>query len=196
MKKITRFAMAGLMFAALTVSGLLAQAVSTYDQHELFSPYFFRADGNEMRSASGQPGPKYWQNRADYLIRATLNEQDTTISGEVTINYTNNSSDKLDFLWLQLDQNLFRPDSRGAATTPVSGDRFDVKGFARGGYDIESGAETYGVETYSVTPVITDARMQVRLQAPVKPDGDKIVLRIKYSFAIPVYGADRMGRLY
>jgi hypothetical protein len=195
MKKIQRFAMAGLMLAALPVSGLLAQTASGYDQHELFSPYFFRTDGNEYRSASGQPGPKYWQNRADYLIRATLNERDTTINGEVTINYTNNSPDKLDFLWLQLDQNLFRPDSRGAATTPISGDRFDVKGFSAGGYHIESVEITYNAKTYSVTPVITDARMQVRLQTPVKPEGDKIKVKVKYSFAIPVYGADRMGRL-
>jgi hypothetical protein len=195
MNKIQRFVLAGLMLAALPVSGVIAQTPSNYDQHELFSPYFFRVNGNEFRSASGQPGPKYWQNRADYLIRATLNEQDTTISGEVTINYTNNSPDKLDFLWLQLDQNLFRPDSRGAATTPVTGDRFDVKGFSKGGYHIESVEVIYNARTYSVTPVITDARMQVRLQAPVKPDGDKIVVKVKYSFAIPVYGADRMGRL-
>jgi len=195
MKKIQRVVVAALMLAAMPVSGLFAQTTSNYDQHELFSPYFFRTDGNEYRSASGQPGPKYWQNRADYMIRATLNEQDTTINGEVTINYTNNSPDKLDFLWLQLDQNLFRPDSRGAATTPVSGDRFDVKGFSAGGYHIESVEITYNTKTYSVAPVITDARMQVRLQMPVKPDGDKIKVKVKYSFAIPVYGADRMGRL-
>jgi len=188
-------ALAGFMLVALPVSQLAAQTTSHYDPHELFGPYFFRSDGNEVRSASGQPGPNYWQNRADYVIRATLNEQDTTISGEVTINYTNNSPDKLDFLWLQLDQNLFRPDSRGAATTPVSGDRFDVKGFSKGGYHIESVEVTYATKSYAVTPVISDARMLVRLQAPVKGGGDKIKVRVKYSFAIPVYGADRMGRL-
>src|SRR3984957_12075311 len=163
MKKIQRFVMAALMLAAMPVSGLFAQTTSNYDQHELFSPYFFRTDGNEYRSASGQPGPKYWQNRADYLIRATLNEQDTTINGEVTIDYTNNSPDKLDYLWLQLDQNLFKPNSRGAAVTPISGDRFDVRGFNRGGYHIESVSVTYKGETYKADTVISDARMQVRL---------------------------------
>jgi hypothetical protein len=185
----------GLILAALPQLGLVAQKVSKYDQHELFSPYFFRTDGNEYRSVSGRPGSKYWQNKADYQIRATLNEQDTTINGEVTINYTNNSPDKLDFLWLQLDQNLFRPDSRGAATTPVTGDRFDVKGFSKGGYHIESVEVTYATKSYAVAPVITDARMMVRLQAPVKANGDKIKLKVKYRFAIPMYGADRMGRL-
>ena len=120
MKKIQRFAIAGLILVVLPGARLLAQTTSNYDPHELFGPYFFTTNGNEYRSAGGQPGPKYWQNRADYLIRATLNEEDTTIRGEVTIDYTNNSPDKLDFLWLQLDQNLFRPDSRGAATTPVT----------------------------------------------------------------------------
>ena len=168
MKTILRLAIAGLMFAALPVSNLLAQAPSNYDQHELFSPYFFRYDGNDYRSASGQPGPKYWQNRADYLIRATLNEQDTAINGEVTINYTNNSPDKLDFLWLQLDQNLFRPDSRGAATTPVSGDRFDVKGFSKGGYHIESVEIVYGEKTYAVAPIISDARMHGEVEDACK----------------------------
>ena len=187
--------MGGLLLAALPGTTVLAQSPSNYDQHEIFSPYFFRTDGNVYRSASGAPGPKYWQNRADYLIRATLNEQDTTVSGEVSIFYTNNSPDKLDFLWLQLDQNLFRPDSRGAATTPVSGDRFDVKGFSKGGYHIESVDVTYEGKTYTVTPVISDARMQVRLQTPVKADGDKITVKVKYNFAIPLYGADRMGRL-
>ncbi|HTJ11955.1 MAG TPA: M1 family metallopeptidase, partial [Dinghuibacter sp.] len=195
MKKLQRFAMGGLLLAALPSSGVLAQTTSSYSPHELFSPYFFRTDGNVYRSASGAPGPKYWQNRADYVIKATLDEPDTTINGEVTINYTNNSPDKLDFLWLQLDQNLFRPDSRGAATTPISGDRFDVKGFSKGGYHIESVEVTYEGKTYAVTPIISDARMQVRLQAPVKADGDKITVRVKYNFAIPVYGADRMGRL-
>jgi len=195
MRNLHRLVVAGLMLAALPAAQLAAQATSNYDPHELFGPYFFRTDGNEIRSASGQPGPMYWQNRADYLIRATLNEQDTTINGEVTINYTNNSPDKLDYLWLQLDQNLFKPDSRGAATTPVTGDRFDVKGFSKGGYHIEAVEVTYDTKSYAVVPVITDARMLVRLHTPVKPSGDKIKVRVKYSFAIPVYGADRMGRL-
>lgn len=195
MKKIQRLAVAGLMLAALPVTQLFAQSTSNYDPHELFGPYFFRTNGNDIRSASGQPGPKYWQNRADYLIRASLNEQDTTVDGEVTINYTNNSPDRLDFLWLQLDQNLFRSDSRGAATTPVSGDRFDVKGFSKGGYHIESVKVTYDAKSYPVDPVISDARMLVRLHTPVRSNGGKITVRVKYNFAIPVYGADRMGRL-
>jgi hypothetical protein len=125
-----------------------------------------------------------------------LNEPDTTLKGNVTINYTNNSTDSLNYLWLQLDQNLFNPDSRGAATTLVTGDRFDVKGYTKGGYHIESASVIYKGKMYKIDPVITDTRMQLRLPFAVKPHGDKIDIRVNYFFSIPQYGADRMGRLY
>ncbi len=167
-----------------------------YDHSELFGPITWPTTGSLLRSPNGQPGAKYWQNKADYTIKASLNElpKDTTVTGEVTINYTNNSPDKLNFLWLQLDQNLFKPDSRGAATTPVTGDRFDVKGFSRGGYHIASVTVTYMQKSYTVIPVITDARMQVRLKTPLAASGGKIQVKVNYDFSIPFYGADRMGR--
>src|SRR6202046_4489902 len=147
-----------------------------YDHNEVFGPIVWPTTTGDTRSASGQPGQHYWQNRADYQIKATLDEgsQDTTITGEVTISYTNNSPDNLDYLWLQLDQNLFKPDSRGAATTPIGGARFAVKGFNRGGYHIVSVSVTYKGQTYNVDPVITDARMQVRLNTPMGAKGEKI----------------------
>ena len=184
-----------LLLAANTSSAQTTDSVK-YDHNDIFGPITWPVTSGNTRSANGQPGENYWQNRADYLIHATLTEgkQDTTITGDVTINYTNNSPDKLDYLWLQLDQNLFKPDSRGAAVTPMSGDRFDVKGFNRGGYHIESVSVTYKNQTYTVTPIITDARMQVRLNTPMGAKGDKIIVKINYSFSIPVYGADRMGR--
>ena len=183
----------------LTITNASAQTTPDsikYDHNDLFGPITWPTTTGDTRSASGQPGQNYWQNRANYLIHASLNEtpQDTTITGDVTIDYINNSPDKLDYLWLQLDQNLFKPDSRGAAVTPISGDRFDVKGFNRGGYHIESVSVTYKGETYKVDPVINDARMQVRLNTPLGAKGDKILVKINYSFSIPFYGADRMGR--
>jgi len=167
-----------------------------YDHQDVFGPITWPVTTGNTRSANGQPGVNYWQNRADYIIHATLNEatDDTTITGDVTVNYTNNSPDNLDYLWMQLDQNLFRPDSRGAAVTPYTGDRFDVKGFSRGGYRIKSVSVTYKGQTYNVDPVITDARMQLRLRNPMTGKGDKITVKVEYSFSIPFYGADRMGR--
>jgi len=185
-----------LLAAVNTASAQTTTDSIKYDHNEVFGPIVWPTTGGDTRSASGQPGKSYWQNRADYQIRATLDEgaQDTTITGDVNITYTNNSPDNLDYLWLQLDQNLFKPDSRGAATTPIGGDRFDVKGFNRGGYHIESVSVTYKGQTYKVDPVITDARMQVRLNTPMAGKGEKIQIKVNYNFSIPFYGADRMGR--
>jgi len=189
---------AGIVLMLLIAINASAQTTDTikYDHQDLFGPITWPVTSGNTRSANGNPGEHYWQNRADYLIKAALNEaqQDTTITGEVTISYTNNSPDQLDHLWLQLDQNLFKPGSRGADVTPYTGDRFDVKGFSRGGYHIEAVSVTYKTQTYTVEPVITDARMQVRLHAPLGAKGDKIQVKVKYKFAIPFYGADRMGR--
>ena len=175
---------------------IFAQDTSIYNKNQVFDPLFMTHDGTEFRSANGAPGPKYWQNSVNYSIRATLNEKDTMINGNVTINYVNNSPDELKYLWLQLDQNLFNPDSRGAATTLVTGDRFDVKGYTKGGYHIGSASVIYKGKSYKIDPVITDTRMQLRLPFTVRPNGDKILVKVEYSFSIPEYGADRMGRLY
>src|SRR5210317_1960988 len=63
------------------------------------------APPNTYRTASGAPGKDYWQQRADYKIKATLNENKNTITGEETITYYNNSPDNLSYVWLQLEQN-------------------------------------------------------------------------------------------
>ncbi len=195
MKRVT-----SLFFYLVTVfvfsQSVAAQDSSIYNKNQVFDPSFLSRGGTEFRSADGAPGPKYWQNSADYSIHATLDEKDTTLKGNVTINYTNNSPDELKYLWLQLDQNLFNPDSRGAATTLVTGDRFDVKGYTKGGYHIESASVVYKGKSYKIEPVITDTRMQLRLPFTVKGNGDKIEVKVNYWFSIPQYGADRMGRLY
>ena len=79
--------------------GLFAQ--SNYNNKEAFNPQFYPYPGNEFRSASGEPGSKYWQNRADYKITSSLNTESHTVTGNVEISYTNNSPDNLKFLWLQ-----------------------------------------------------------------------------------------------
>lgn len=179
-----------------SVQGQQAAGGNGYNPQDYFLSTFNLPAGNEFRSANGTPGPMYWQNRADYLIHATLSEKDTSISGDVTITYTNNSPDKLDYLWLQLDQNAFNPASRGLATIPPDGDRFDGDERNHGGFTISSVAILYKGKTYTTKPVITDTRMQLRLEHPLLPKGDKISITIQYSFAIPQHGADRLGRLY
>src|SRR5436309_12509397 len=62
---------------------------------------------NLIREGAGTPGPRYWQQRADYTIRATLDTATHTIAGSETLRYANNSPDTLHYLWLQLDQNIY-----------------------------------------------------------------------------------------
>src|SRR5919198_329905 len=64
-----------------------------------------------VRSASGAPGPDYWQQRADYVIRATLDTAGSVIRGTERIHYENHSPDTLTFLWVQIEQNIFAPNS-------------------------------------------------------------------------------------
>src|SRR5687768_3803750 len=62
---------------------------------------------NEQRTASGAPGHKYWQQRADYTINVELDDAKQRLTGSETITYYNNSPDSLPYLWLQLDQNIW-----------------------------------------------------------------------------------------
>ena len=96
---------------------------SKYDYHDAFAPFFYTKNGTEYRAATGEPGPKYWQNRADYQLAATLNDETNEITGTEIVTYTNNSPQKMEFVWMMLDQNLFKQDSRGSAIIPVAGSR-------------------------------------------------------------------------
>ena len=70
---------------------------SNYNYNETFANNFYTKNATETRSASGQPGAKYWQNRTDYSLTASLNEQTKEIIGSEILTYTNNSPDKLGF---------------------------------------------------------------------------------------------------
>ncbi|MCU7552039.1 M1 family metallopeptidase [Chitinophagaceae bacterium LB-8] len=172
----------------------IAHAQSSYDNREAFSPLFYQQNGNPYRSASGEPGPGYWQNRADYKINCTLDTAMHKISGDVEIIYTNNSPDKLKFLWLQLDQNIYKKDSRASATTTQSGGRWANAKFTEGSV-IKSIAVDANGNKYTPQYNVNDTRMQVWLQQPLKASGDKMKLSIAFEFTVPEYGTDRMGRL-
>src|SRR5579864_6374662 len=86
-----------------------------YNPLVTFAPLTLPDPPNAYRSADGSPGPAYWQNRADYEIKASLDVASKTLSGEEVITYTNNSPSTLDVLWVQLDQNTYRKDARSGA---------------------------------------------------------------------------------
>src|SRR4030095_16033697 len=174
---------------------LIGQAQeSKYNNHEAFYPLFYPQSGNDYRSASGQPGPKYWQNRADYKINCTLDTGLHLVVAEVEIIYTNNSPDNLNFLWLQLDQNIYRKDSRASATTTQTGGRWANTKFTQGEIlkSVLIGAEG---KSYSPKSVITDTRMQLWLNEELKAGGGLLKVKINYQFDIPEYRTDRMGRV-
>jgi hypothetical protein len=89
---------------------------SNYDYHDAFAP-FFLYKMEQQHGPRGQPA-EYWQNRADYVLTAKLNAQNNEIVGTDIITYTNNSPDTMSFIWMNLDQNLFKSDSRGNAVVP------------------------------------------------------------------------------
>lgn len=179
---------------ALILFSTFSFAQSNYDAKEAFNPQFYPYPGTDVRSSSGLPGPKYWQNRADYRINTTLDTAKHKVSGDVEITYTNNSPDNLKFLWLQLDQNIYRDDSRGSATTTETGGRWANAKFTQGDV-IKTANVEYNGKRYAAKYNITDTRMQVWLNEALPAAGGKIVLGIQFEFDVPEYGTDRMGRL-
>jgi Peptidase family M1 domain len=175
---------------------LHAQDETNYNPHDLFTQSFHMPAGNEFRSAKGIPGPLYWQNTSSYLIHATFSEKDTSVTGDVTITYTNNSPDELDYLWLQLDQNIFKSSSRSVAATKYPDNYFSSISPTNTGYQIKDVSITQHNKAYNVTPIITDTRMQLRLDKAMLTKGDSISVKINFSFNIPMDGAGRFGRQY
>ncbi|KUY14403.1 peptidase M1 [Elizabethkingia miricola] len=176
----------------LAVSNLSAQQASNYDYKEAFKEPFYTYNGNEFRSASGQPGTKYWQNHANYVLNITLDDAQNLFTGSAEVQYTNNSPDELKFIWFQLDQNLFKKESRGSAMIPLNNSRYGSSNSDfEGGYTIKS----VKVDGKEVKYTITDTRMQVDLPKELKSNGGSVKVKIDYAFVSPEDGADRMGYL-
>ena len=171
---------------------IFAQEASKYDPHETFDPNFLVQPGTSCRSGSGQPGPGYWQNEADYKLSAVLDDTANTLAVHEVITYRNNSPNSLAYLWLQLDQNLFRKDSRGTATEPLGGTRLAPRQFTQG-FVLKTVKVSLNGKSSEAHYVVTDTRMQVMLPEAMKPKGDEVEITFDYSFEIPPYGSDRMG---
>ncbi len=160
----------------------LSFAQSKYHPADLFPSMPLLPPGNEYRTATGEPGPSYWQNKADYLLDVALDAKNNVISGSATISYTNNSPKALSALWMQLEQNVFKKDSRGIKsklflykdTVAVTPD---------GGYQIESIKLADGAPG-DIKYHIYDTRMQLELAQPLL-SGQKISFSIRYSYKFP-----------
>ena len=185
-------------FSSVFAQETPGKPLSNYNYYDAFASGFYTKNATETRSASGQPGPKYWQNRADYQLTANLNEATNEITGTEVLTYTNNSPDKLSFLWLYLDQNLFNKDSRGNAVIPMEGSRNGADG-----QDFDGGHKIKSVKIVSLVNgkqvekeakfTIVDTRMQIDLPQELKANGANVKLKIDFTFISPLYGSDRMG---
>jgi hypothetical protein len=150
------------------------------------------------RSASGAPGRAYWQQRADYTLRATLHEAKRAVTGAGTITYHNNSPDTLKYLWVQLDQNMFRSDSdnRNIATIPsreawqktgAEGVKFDA---LRANFDsraFDGGIQVANVKALGggvLHTVVNKTMMRIDLPQPLKP-GARFSFALEWRFNIP-----------
>lgn len=191
------------LFCALAVGQQVnAQmpTISKYDHRDAFNPLFNFMPGTAYRSGTGSPGPMYWQNKADYKINIKLDEEANALAGDVEITYKNNSPDKLPFIWLQLDQNQFNSESRGGKTTSITGGRFGNTGFD-GGYTVKFVSvekntqigKKQSLKSIYAEHLIDDTRMQIRLAESILPN-EEVKIKIFYSFKIPQYGSDRMGK--
>ncbi len=151
-------------------------------------------DPNVYRTAGGSPGPQYWQQRADYDIKARLDEQARRIEASETIVYTNGSPDTLNFLWVQLDQNRFRRDSlqqrsqTGAKAEDGVSDQLSFGALRKHqslkdndyGFVLNKVADGQGRD---LPHVVVDTMMRIDLPSPLRP-GAKQTLRIDWAFNI------------
>jgi len=153
---------------------------------------------NTIRTASGAPGHAYWQQRADYTIRATLDESRRALQGAGTITYYNNSPDSLKYLWLQLDQNIYAQgsDARQTATLPSrqawagataqTGLKYDgLRSLLEqrtfpGGFDILAVKDSGG---RALPYTINKTMMRIDLPQPLKP-GARVTFSVDWRYNI------------
>lgn len=144
---------------------------------------------NEYRSASGAPGPSYWQQRADYQIEVELNDKNQSITGSEMITYTNNSPDELRYLWVQLDQNMRASTSatqltqntqlRDSLPAKIVEEQLGAVDFD-GGYKIKYVTDASGK---ALPYTINKTMMRVEVPQPLKK-GDTFTFGVSWSYNV------------
>ncbi|GAA4361667.1 M1 family metallopeptidase [Hymenobacter saemangeumensis] len=178
----------GLVLAAAAQLPALAQLTNSgtdkFAQLETTLP-----SPNVYRTASGAPGPQYWQQRADYAIKVTLDDEKQAIRGSETITYTNLSPDTLPYLWVQLDQNIMDKNSMTTSTqvSSIQNDKFSFQALDHlirndfdGGFKIES---VTGADGKKLPYVINYTMMRVDLPRPLRPK-QKVSFNISWHYNI------------
>ena len=167
----------------------------SYDTNKFSQMYDLLATPNMFRTASGAPGPAYYQQQADYKIDIELDEKNSKLTGSETITYYNNSPDTLDYLWVQLDQNQAAKNSQSPLAenqktqevfTPNNfANKFLKQGLERG-FNIEYIKDSKG---NAMPYTINQTMMRIDLPTPMK-SGEKISFSIKWWYNINNYRQD------
>ena len=167
-----------------------------YNQSKFKQLYEEFSTPNTYRSASGAPGPDYYQQQADYVMDIRLDDKNAKIYGEETITYHNNSPDNLEFLWVQLDQNVRARDSKSplrngdAVNFAYSASRFNKTYNEEkfdGGFNVESVKDAAGKP---LSHTINQTMMRINLPQALK-SGEKVSFSIKWWYNIPDHTVNR-----
>ncbi|MFQ5747962.1 MAG: M1 family metallopeptidase [Planctomycetota bacterium] len=148
------------------------------DEITLFSPLDLPAPGM-VRNGAGAPGPEYWQQQADYVMEASLDPETRLVRGRAHVTYTNNSPDGLDYLWLNLEQNIFRKDSIGNLVdgrTAIGMQNAEGNGYLI--RHLRSGGKKLPFHVY-------DTLARVELPAPIPPGGGVFEFDLEWTFIVP-----------
>ena len=196
MKKFTLLLLLpAMLFAQEKTAPVAPKQTGKYDTNKFSQMYDLLATPNMFRTASGAPGPAYYQQQADYKINVELDDKKSKLSGSETITYYNNSPDTLEYLWVQLDQNQ----AANTSQTPLAESQrmeqvFPAGNFANKflkqeqerGFNIEFVKDVKGSAlSYSINQTM----MRINLASPMKP-GEKFTFSINWWYNINNYRQD------
>jgi hypothetical protein len=196
MKKFTLLLLLpAMLFAQEKTAPIVPKQTGKYDTNKFSQMYDLLATPNMFRTASGAPGPAYYQQQADYKINVELDDKNSKLSGSETVTYYNNSPDTLEYLWVQLDQNQ----AAKASQTPLAESQrmeqvFPAVNFANKflkqeqerGFNIEFVKDVKGNPlSYSINQTM----MRINLVTPMKP-GEKFTFSINWWYNINNYRQD------
>ena len=193
MKKIVTLALSFLfvMTATLAQNSSKKQIKGHTDQNKFRQLKDVLPTPNNRRTASGAPGYEYTQQKVDYIMDIVLDEKTNKIFGDESITYKNNSKDHLEYLWIQLDQNMRSPDSKTPlanseklGSTPFNGPKTFTKNNilkpADFGFKIE---EVKNINGESLSYTINRTMMRINLPQPLSPGGT-FQFSIKWNYLI------------
>lgn len=166
-----------------------------YNENKFRQMYDLMATPNMFRTASGAPGPAYYQQRADYKMNLELDDKNKKLLGSETITYYNNSPEPLEYLWVQLDQNIRSADSKSPLVDNervdpgLAPDKFAKKFMEepfQGGFHIEYVKDKSGKD---ISYTINQTMMRINLAKPLQSKG-KFTFSIKWWYNINNYQVD------